>query len=90
MTFVVRGGTPFWNSVDAINDDDLLRELYDLAFELLEDGPGHARAKPTRFALGEVLMPGWSIDLRTVDGFIGYLHPDLGHPYIYLLKLVLY
>jgi len=91
VTFRVRGLAPFWQSVDALDEDDPRKpEVYQVAFRLLEDGPALSDARAISWIWGQATVDGYSIDLPGGDGFIAYAPipevPDL----IYLMNLVLF
>lgn len=90
MTFKVKAGDPFWRTVDLIDNPQLLKDVYDTCFDLLENGIPSS-ASPTSFAAGPVLVPAEAVDLPRGEGFLVCVRPEaLGHDYIYVGNLIFY
>lgn len=72
MGYKVAGIPAFWWAVDDVADDLILSELYEICFQLVEDGPSLPGAESTKLPLPPVVLEGWFLDLPSGSGFIGY------------------
>ena len=91
MRYRVVADDLFWNAVNAIQDDPvLLGEVYERLWQLQEHGPELPGARENMWPLGEVLVPGWSIDLESGRAFIAYVAGTRGIDSIYCTALVFY
>lgn len=78
----------FWRALDEIGNGDIVQEVYDVCFRLVDEGPALPGAEPTRFPLPPVVLDGWFLDLPSGAGFVGY--GQWSEDRILLISLTLY
>jgi hypothetical protein len=73
VTYKVKGWPSFWPSLDAVADLDVIDEVYDIAFRIVEVGPDLPEAERTRIPFPPALViDGWDYELDSVEGFLTY------------------